>query len=193
MELESSLLREAEAAFGVPQNVGLVQEILSWEMDLIDRVCGTTRYHDVTVFVPQGAEVVELALIHKPSEPAGAFWAPAGGVHPGESLADAVVREVFEETGLTVAPARYLLRVDAEFRSAARVRPWTSHVFLARYLRGDPEPVDSREVESAAWIPAAAFWSAVAPIMREAGWGRFEYRLNMARLVFEILGLRGAA
>ncbi|MYD11521.1 MAG: NUDIX domain-containing protein [Chloroflexi bacterium] len=34
-------------------------------------------------------------------------WAPpSGGVEPGETVADAAIREVFEETGIAVAPAR---------------------------------------------------------------------------------------
>lgn len=193
MDLDAGLLCEAEAAFGVPERVTLVQDLLTWELDLIERVCGTDRYHDVTVFVTRDDGLTELALIHKPSDPPGAFWAPAGGVHAGESLAEAAVRETYEETGLTVTPARYVLRVEAEFREGGRVRPWTSHVFLARHVAGDPVPVDSREVETAAWVSTEAFWGTVAPIMRESGWGRFAYRLTMARLVFATLGLPSAA
>ena len=73
-------VRVARERYGVPRDVAVEQEILPWEMDLIERVCGDTRFHDVTIFILRGEE---MALIHKPSEPPGAFWAPTGGLSPG--------------------------------------------------------------------------------------------------------------
>ena len=40
--------------------------------------------------------------------PSGVWTAPGGAIDPGEQPADAVVREVWEETGLYVAPVRIL-------------------------------------------------------------------------------------
>lgn len=50
----------------------------------------------------------ERALLGRQAEwPAGRYSTLAGFVEPGESLEDAVVREVFEETGVQVRDARY--------------------------------------------------------------------------------------
>jgi len=179
-------VRVARERYGVPPDVPVEQEILPWEMDLIERVCGDTRFHDVTIFILRGEE---MALIHKPSEPPGAFWAPTGGVSPGEGLADAVRREAWEETGLQVEPSRYALRMQALFTCGSRRRPWTSHVFLADHVSGEPDPVDTDEVESAAWVSFDRFREQVAPVLLSSGWGRFCYRLKITECLYEMLGL----
>lgn len=188
MDPGPALVRAAESAWGTPRVVRLEQELLPWELDLIERICGETRHHDVTVFVVRGTA---LALVRKPSDPEGVWWAPAGGVAPGEDLGAAGEREAHEETGLAVRVERYLLRLDAVFTCGGRRRPWTSHVMLASWLGGEPAPLDTREVEAAAWKEAAAFSEEVAPLMAAAGWGRFQYRLRMARMAFAELGLPG--
>jgi len=188
------MVRPAEAAFGVPRVLPVVQEILPWELDLIERVCGDTRFHDVTVFT-----MVEdaMALIHKPSDPAGALWAVTGGIEPDESMADAVIREAWEETGLRTRPVRYVLRMEVLFTCGARQRPWTSHVFLAVPAAepGSPEsllphltPVDTHEVEYAEWVTVTRFRADVAPTLMASGWGRFSYRLAISERLFQELG-----
>ena len=53
-----------------------------------------------------------LLLIRRANEPGRGLWSvPGGRVEPGESDADAVVREMAEETGLVVAPGALVGRV----------------------------------------------------------------------------------
>lgn len=193
MELSSDLLHAAEERFGRPLEASLSQELLSWEMDLIERVCGDTRFHDLTSFILHRGS---LALVHKPSEPEGAYWAPAGGLAQGEQMEAGVRREVHEETGLVVEVERYLLRVNASFSCGERSRPWTSHVFLSRPaepLTGHPAlvPLDTKEVQSAAWVTVERFVRETLPLLAGTGWGRFRYRLGLAELAFRELGLEG--
>jgi 8-oxo-dGTP diphosphatase len=54
-----------------------------------------------------------LLLIKRGHEPGAGLWSlPGGRIEPGETDAEALVREMFEETGLTVEPGRLLGRVQ---------------------------------------------------------------------------------
>ena len=54
-----------------------------------------------------------LLLIRRGHEPAAGLWSiPGGRIEPGESDASALVREVLEETGLTVVAGRLLGEVE---------------------------------------------------------------------------------
>jgi ADP-ribose pyrophosphatase YjhB (NUDIX family) len=56
-----------------------------------------------------------LLLIRRGQEPSAGSWSvPGGRCLPGESAADACVREVAEETGLLVAVVRVAGRVERE-------------------------------------------------------------------------------
>jgi hypothetical protein len=84
---------------------------------------------------------------------------------------------------------RYLLRLEAVFWAGERTRPWVSHVFLAGNGGEAPQPIDTREVEKAAWVSMEQFRLDVVPVLRAPGWGRYEYRLRLADMVFQELGL----
>ncbi len=58
----------------------------------------------IIVLVTEGRRAL---LGRQPSWPKGRYSALAGFVEPGESLEEAVVREVEEETGVLVGPPRY--------------------------------------------------------------------------------------
>lgn len=76
---------------------------------------GRTEYFDdpqapaPNSLVPAASAVVEddqgRVLLHLRSD-SGNWSIPGGAMEPGESLAQTVVREVFEETGVQVRPAR---------------------------------------------------------------------------------------
>ena len=76
---------------------------------------------------------------------------PGGGVEPGESLVQAAIREVYEETGLRLeldaaAEPMYVERVP--FTLAGREIDQTNHYFLVRVPSGLPvAPAAHTEVE----------------------------------------------
>ncbi len=54
-----------------------------------------------------------LLVVQRGHDPAAGSWSlPGGRVEPGESDADAVAREVWEETGLVVRPGRLVGAVE---------------------------------------------------------------------------------
>ena len=64
-----------------------------------------------------GAIVVDgqgrLLMIKRGHEPGAGLWSiPGGRIEPGESDAEAVIREMIEETGLTVEVGRLIGRVQ---------------------------------------------------------------------------------
>jgi 8-oxo-dGTP diphosphatase len=84
-----------------------------------------------------------VLLIERGKAPALGKWSiPGGAVHLGESLEDAVVREVQEETRLTVRPRRIGKVIDRIFRDeAGRVQYHFVIVdYLCEVLEGEPQP-----------------------------------------------------
>ena len=56
-----------------------------------------------------------LLLIRRRNEPGRRLWSlPGGRVESGETLAEALVREVLEETGLVVSPGRVVGSVERD-------------------------------------------------------------------------------
>jgi NAD+ diphosphatase len=108
-------------------------------------VCGA-EHHPRTdpVVIMLVADRDRAMLGRQASWPAGRYSALAGFVEPGESLEEAVLREVREESGVVVT--------DVEYRSS---QPWpfpTSLMlgFRARWARGEPAVRDG-ELEDVRW------------------------------------------
>jgi 8-oxo-dGTP diphosphatase len=82
-----------------------------------------------------GAVVVDggrALLIRRGEEPLKGKWSiPGGMLELGESLLEGVVREVREETGLTVEPVELIELLDRVHRDGDRVR---YHYVIADYL-----------------------------------------------------------
>jgi 8-oxo-dGTP diphosphatase len=82
-----------------------------------------------------GAVVVHdgrVLLIRRGKEPLRGRWVvPGGTVEPGETLHDALVREVREETGLTVEPGEVVLVFDRILRDGPDVR---YHYVIVDYI-----------------------------------------------------------
>ena len=82
-----------------------------------------------------GAVIVHQArvlLVRRGTEPLRGRWSlPGGLVEIGESLTEAVTREVREETGLIVEPVELIELLDRIHREGERVR---YHYVIADYL-----------------------------------------------------------
>lgn len=88
----------------------------------------------------------ERALLGRQAAwPEGRYSTIAGFVEPGESLEDAVAREVLEETGVTV--------IDPVYHSS---QPWpfpsSLMIGFTAFAAGDSEPRADEELEDVRWF-----------------------------------------
>jgi len=112
----------------------------------------------------------ERALLgRQASWPARRYSTIAGFVEPGESLEDAVAREVQEETGVDVSAVRYHSSQPWPFPSSLMIG------FEARAAAGSPVRV-SGELEDARWFTRAQLTSgeALAPPTQSISWRLIE-------------------
>ena len=81
----------------------------------------------------------------QPNFPKGFFSALAGFVEPGESLEEAVARELFEEAGIRTARVRYL---------ASQPWPFPSSLMIAAFAEATNVDItlDTDELEEARWV-----------------------------------------
>src|SRR3712207_7365904 len=85
-----------------------------------------------------------------PGFPKGLYSVLAGFVEPGESIEEAVVREVREEVGIEVTGVRYFGSQPWPFPNSLMIG------FTAEYAGGELS-VDPLEIEDAGWYDAGEF------------------------------------
>jgi NAD+ diphosphatase len=113
-------------------------------------VCGTQHHPRTDPVVIMLVTDGDRALLGRQAQwPAGRYSALAGFVEPGESLEEAVAREVREETGVRVADVRYRSSQPWPFPSSLMLG------FSARWAGGEPAVRDA-ELEDVGWFTRQA-------------------------------------
>jgi NAD+ diphosphatase len=108
--------------------------------------CGAEHFPRTDPVVIMIAEHDGRALVgRQASWDAGRYSALAGFVEPGESVEEAVARELMEEAGVRVGPVRYV---------ASQPWPFPSQLMIACVAEAldDRLTVDRRELEDAMWV-----------------------------------------
>lgn len=137
------------------------------------------RRHDVTFAVRDAKG--RVAAIRKPSFPPGAWRIPSGGIAPGESFEEGVLREALEEIGLAIEVEAYLMVARARFlHPDGSVDRWTTHVVSARPASGTRlAPRDRREIDDARWMTMDELTGPVAAVLRAGPGGLLRYRADL--------------
>jgi NAD+ diphosphatase len=104
--------------------------------------------------------------------PTGRYSALAGFVEPGESLEEAVAREVREEAGVDVGEVRYRASQPWPFPASLMIG------FQAEYVSGEPA-ADDLELEDARWFTRDEMLTAAASDAEE--WLLLPPRIAIAR------------
>jgi NAD+ diphosphatase len=111
--------------------------------------CGTEHFPRTDPVVIMIAEHSGRALVGRgPQWPAGRYSALAGFMEPGESIEEAVAREIFEEAGIRVANVRYI---------ASQPWPFPSQLMMACVAEAENDDIviDPKELQDAMWISRA--------------------------------------
>lgn len=118
--------------------------------------CNAEHFPRVDPVVIMLAEYEDRVLVGRQgSFPPGFFSALAGFVEPGESLEEAVARELFEEAGIHVGDVSYV---------ASQPWPFPSSLMIGcRAVAKDPAlTLDTTEIEAAMWVDKAEVRAALA-------------------------------
>jgi NAD+ diphosphatase len=119
-------------------------------------VCGAEHFPRVDPVVIMLAEHGDRVLLgRQPQYPAGRYSALAGFVEPGESIEEAVARELMEEAGVAVSDVRYL---------ASQPWPFPGQLMIACLAAAESDALrlDANELEDAFWATRAEVEAALA-------------------------------
>jgi 8-oxo-dGTP pyrophosphatase MutT (NUDIX family) len=191
-DLDPALVAAAEAEFGRPALAHAVEPMSQDEWADIARTIAPGRRHDV-VFAARSPNG-RFAVIRKPSYPPRAWRLPGGGAERGESLADAAARELYEETGLVLRPARYVLRSTVDFATDDGRIAWTTHVLCAEApSESELTEVDAGEaIAERAWVGADEL-AAAGPLFAATLLAALRHRARVQRRFLELFTAPPAA
>ena len=111
------------------------------------------RVDPVVIMLPEHEGRVLLG--RQPQYPPGRYSALAGFVEPGESIEEAVAREIGEEAGLEIGNVRYV---------ASQPWPFPGQLMIACIAEAasDDVTLDGQELEDAFWVDRAGVIAALA-------------------------------
>ncbi|MGZ8349170.1 MAG: NAD(+) diphosphatase [Allosphingosinicella sp.] len=118
--------------------------------------CGAEHFPRVDPVVIMLAEHRGRVLVaRQPQYPPGRYSALAGFVEPGESIEEAVARELMEEAGVAVGNIRYV---------ASQPWPFPGSLMIACLAdaESDELTLDQNELEEAIWVDRAGVEAALA-------------------------------
>ena len=191
--IEAEVQRLA-AAYGEPLRWDVVLE----NNGLFDPLAKSDRYGEVCMVVrrPNGRLITAIKTFYPP----GAFRLLTGGIHHGERILDALLRETEEETGLQIEVRRFLAVVTYRMPGDDPSQPATfaTFAFLLDEVGGTLESTDPserlgefREVMAGELPQLASYLASLAsePSSEIHGkwqdWGRFRAVIHHA--VFQAL------
>jgi 8-oxo-dGTP pyrophosphatase MutT (NUDIX family) len=188
MYITAATVSALESKFGRPVEIESAYEMRAREFEMVRRSQKHGRAHDVTFFIIHDNRIV---VIKKPQYPPGAYRAPSGGVDPGEDFETGALREGYEETGLTIALQRYVLRSRVRFTCGPGQIDWTSHVFTAGIESGDLDPVDTEEIVEARFADVGELMGGIRNALLDSGSTGLRYRSELNDVVIQALQNQG--
>ena len=105
----------------------------------------------VSTLVVIHTEALDVLLLERADRP-GYWQSVTGSQDPGESLRETAIREVREETGITVRARERIGDVSYVYRRDGRRIHKVVHYFLCTFVEGSTADHD-HEVDDARWIP----------------------------------------
>jgi NAD+ diphosphatase len=131
-----------------------------WQRTCTNPACRAEHFprtDPVTIMIVEHQD--RLLLGRQPRFPAGRFSALAGFVEPGETIEEAVAREVFEEAGVRVRDVRYV---------ASQPWPFPSSLMIGCHAFADDPAItiDTTELDDARWFARAEVAEAIAAAER---------------------------
>jgi mutator protein MutT len=143
---------------------------MAFRAEALSRSTSVRREFPEAPIVGVGAVVIDgtkVLLVRRANEPLKGEWSlPGGALEVGETLQQGVVREVLEETGVTVAPAGIVEILDRIVRDEESGRVRYHYVlidFVCRVTGGSPRV--GSDADEVRWVDRAVLNEfAVAPV-----------------------------
>ncbi|UCD63057.1 MAG: NUDIX hydrolase [Candidatus Zixiibacteriota bacterium] len=175
MHITSEIIDRLRLDFGEPETARFRIPVDLKEYERIKSSQKGGRNHDVTLYIVKDGRIVVIA---KHFYPPGMYRAPSGGIGRGEDFIEGARREAREETGCEIELEKFLLISEVSFELVprdGRVIDWVSYVFRARYISGDFDFTDKREIKEVRLADLSEF-EGFGRIMRRQPIGGLHYR-----------------